>query len=98
MLSETSQSQKDKWYLVPLVKALGAVRCRDRKENGGGWGRGAAVSWGQLAFPDEDVLETGCVTTRPGLTQSNCNLRNDENGSLEWCFKKPQLKMQKKKK
>ena len=64
VLSERSQTQKDKHYTIPLTRGTqGSQIHRDRKSNGGcqwlGEGKvGGIISWGQsFSFTSEKSLE-----------------------------------------
>ena len=67
MVSETSQSQKDKYYMILSIWGIQSSQIyRKRKWNGGcqglGGGNGSYYLMGHRALQDEKILETDYTT------------------------------------
>ena len=87
MLSEISQSQKDKHYMIPLTTRLSRViKFVKTKQNGGGLELaereiGSCLN-GQRhsVLQDEKVLKIDCSTVNILPNTMNCTLKNGQDG------------------
>ena len=87
MLSEISQSQKDKHYMIPLTTRLSRViKFVKTKQNGGGLELAEREIGSCLnghrdsVLQDEKVLKIDCSTVNIFPNTMNCTLKNGQDG------------------